>query len=213
VIIISYLDRAFRSIRDAVNTLHRWDAMGVRVIIVGLDIDTGTPMGKLIISILAAVAQFQSDLMSEKNRAVQQHRKRQGFLASGTIPFGFKRASRNKDSQNYKRLVADNEERRLIRRIAQLYESTDLTYDDISDLLEREAAEREGRSVLPRNGLRGTKHKHLPKRRWSFWRCKRAIAAYRNGLVPPPTDEPLPPEWAEREKAKAEKLGPDPMDP
>ncbi len=61
------LDRAFRSAIECLNTLADWQARGVDFVCVSQpEIDTTTPIGKLLLTVLAAVAEFERDLIRER---------------------------------------------------------------------------------------------------------------------------------------------------
>jgi DNA invertase Pin-like site-specific DNA recombinase len=61
------LDRAFRSAIECLNTLEDWRARGVHFVCVSQpEIDTTTPIGRLLLTVLAAVAEFERDLIRER---------------------------------------------------------------------------------------------------------------------------------------------------
>jgi DNA invertase Pin-like site-specific DNA recombinase len=66
VVMFTHLDRGFRNLRDLLERVEIWERIGVRVIFTTMDVDTGTPVGKLIISILGAVAEFVRKSMHER---------------------------------------------------------------------------------------------------------------------------------------------------
>ncbi len=61
------LDRAFRSAIECLNTLADWQARGLHFVCVSQpEIDTTTPIGRLLLTVLAAVAEFEKDLIRER---------------------------------------------------------------------------------------------------------------------------------------------------
>ena len=61
------LDRAFRSVRECVNTVHDWFDHGIAFKSLREDIiDTSTSQGKFILHIIAAVAELESATISER---------------------------------------------------------------------------------------------------------------------------------------------------
>lgn len=60
------LDRAFRSVSDMHNCLSEWDGRGIRFASITQPVDTGTPTGKLLTTVLGAVAEFERDLTTER---------------------------------------------------------------------------------------------------------------------------------------------------
>ena len=71
------LDRFGRSVRQLVDNIATLDRRGIRFVAPSQSIDTDekSPTGRLIVNILAAVAEFERDLNSERVRAgIQQHK-------------------------------------------------------------------------------------------------------------------------------------------
>lgn len=74
------LDRAFRSVIDCATTLQELASMGVRFIAItqGLDTDRANPTSQLMLHILAAVAEFERSLITERVRAGMAEAKKKG---------------------------------------------------------------------------------------------------------------------------------------
>jgi len=69
-ILVTELTRWGRSMLDLVHTLHDLQAWGVSLIAqTGLQFDMATPQGKLIASLMAALAEFERDLLRERVRS------------------------------------------------------------------------------------------------------------------------------------------------
>lgn len=66
--VILDLDRAYRSAKDALNELDRLHARGVDIQIANLNVDTATPFGKVIYTIISALAEFERDMLSERTK-------------------------------------------------------------------------------------------------------------------------------------------------
>lgn len=77
-VIVWKLDRFGRSVIDLLKRLEQLDAMGVRFKSLTEAIDTSTPIGRLLLMVLGAVAQFERELISERTSRGMQHRKTQG---------------------------------------------------------------------------------------------------------------------------------------
>src|SRR5437899_4371534 len=61
------LDRAWRSTIECLNTLKDWEARGVGFVCVSQpELDTTTPIGRLLMTVLASVAEFERDLIRER---------------------------------------------------------------------------------------------------------------------------------------------------
>ena len=73
------LDRAFRSVREAVNTLGELAERGVDFAAATQEsIDTTTPTGRLLLHVLASVAEFERSLIAERVSAGLDRARRQG---------------------------------------------------------------------------------------------------------------------------------------
>ncbi len=59
-------DRFARSTRHLVTALEQFNALGVDFISLSESIDTGTPMGKMVFTVLAAVAELELSLIRER---------------------------------------------------------------------------------------------------------------------------------------------------
>lgn len=70
VVLVTELTRWGRSMIDLFNTLNELQARHVSLIAqTGLQFDLGTPQGKLIASLMAALAEFERDLLRERVRS------------------------------------------------------------------------------------------------------------------------------------------------
>lgn len=68
VVIVYKLDRMFRSTRELLDTLASLDAWGVKFVSCTEPIDTASPAGKLLTTILAAIGEFERELIRERTR-------------------------------------------------------------------------------------------------------------------------------------------------
>jgi DNA invertase Pin-like site-specific DNA recombinase len=78
VIVVTKLDRFARSTRDLLNMLHDLEQCGVGFRSLGDTIDTTTPAGRLMLQMLAAIAQFERDMIAERCRAGLARAKSEG---------------------------------------------------------------------------------------------------------------------------------------
>lgn len=69
VVLVWRYDRFARSTQALVNALKEFHSLGVDFISYQENVDTTTPQGELIFSIMASIAQFESALISERVRA------------------------------------------------------------------------------------------------------------------------------------------------
>lgn len=66
LVLVTKLDRAFRSAKDTYDALSYLDQHGVGFIATTQPVDTSTSTGKLILGVLAAVAEFERELIRER---------------------------------------------------------------------------------------------------------------------------------------------------
>jgi len=79
-VVVWKLDRFGRSIMDLLTRLEKLDAMGVRFRSLTEAVDTGSAIGRLLLHVLGAVAQFERELIAERTRRGMQHRKENGAV-------------------------------------------------------------------------------------------------------------------------------------
>ena len=68
VLVVTKLDRLARSIRDLCGIVDRLTAKGVSLRILGMGLDTATANGRLMLNVLGSVAQFEREVMLERQR-------------------------------------------------------------------------------------------------------------------------------------------------
>lgn len=90
-IVITKLDRGFRSASDCLNNVEAWERQKVALHILnlgGTTIDTGTPTGKFFITVMAGAAELERNMIRERCNEGRKIRKAQGCRL-GEIPFGY----------------------------------------------------------------------------------------------------------------------------
>ncbi len=81
ILIVWKLDRLGRSVREVLGTFHDLEQRGVQIkVLTQRDLDTTTTMGRLLITIMAAVAEMERDLSRERSMAGLAAAKAQGRL-------------------------------------------------------------------------------------------------------------------------------------
>ena len=66
--VVTKLDRLARSVPDMWRLVHQLQAKDVALRIVNMGIDTNTPTGKLMLNVLGGVAEFEREMMLERQR-------------------------------------------------------------------------------------------------------------------------------------------------
>src|SRR5437899_9416244 len=69
VVVVAAFDRLGRSVRHLVETLELFRHLGVEFISLREQIDTGSPLGQAVFTIIAAIAQLERSLIAERVRA------------------------------------------------------------------------------------------------------------------------------------------------
>jgi len=114
-IVIPKLDRAFRSLRDFCVQYEDWQKRGIILHVLNLGIDFSNPAGravaKLVVSILASFAEFESKMIGERTKAGMDVLRKQGKRIAGTRNLGYHIAKDGKLSPN-------EDDREIMREIA-----------------------------------------------------------------------------------------------
>lgn len=77
-LVVWKLDRVGRNLMDLLTFMQRLDAMGVGFVSLQDTIDTSTPIGRCMLALLGAFAQFERDLIVERTRAGVRRAKERG---------------------------------------------------------------------------------------------------------------------------------------
>lgn len=67
-LVVTKLDRLARSIGDMVRITEELERKGVTLKILAMNLDTSTPTGKLLLNLVGSVAQFEREIMLERQR-------------------------------------------------------------------------------------------------------------------------------------------------
>ena len=78
VVLVFKLDRAFRSVKHMHDTLSVWELVGVSFKSSREQFDTSTALGRLLMNLLAALAEFELELIRERVKAGMDRARRQG---------------------------------------------------------------------------------------------------------------------------------------
>lgn len=87
LVLVWRLDRFARSTRDLLGALESFNEWGVQFVSLREGIDTSTPTGKLVFTVVAALAEFERELIRERVRAGMSAAKRRG-VQIGRKPIG-----------------------------------------------------------------------------------------------------------------------------
>lgn len=90
-LLVPKLDRAFRSARDALTVIDDLKKRGVLLYLLDLGSEpvTGNGISALVVTILAAVAEFERELIQERVKDVKASMRKGGRYLGGSRPFGW----------------------------------------------------------------------------------------------------------------------------
>lgn len=98
IVVLTKLDRAFRSTVDCILTVEKLRAAGKVIVFLDLSIDSSTPAGMLCLTMLAAFASFERQRIGERITEALGEVKAQGRKI-GPAGFGFRNLARMVDGR------------------------------------------------------------------------------------------------------------------
>lgn len=113
VLVVYSLSRLARSTKDTLAIADRLERAGADLASLSEKIDTTSAAGKMVFRMLAVLAEFERDLVSERTVCAMAHKRSKGERV-GNLPYGFDLAD------DGVRLVANADEQRVLALIAQL---------------------------------------------------------------------------------------------
>jgi len=113
VVVVHRFDRFSRSQRDFLNLLHALEERGVAFASVSQQLDTSTPMGRCMLSVITAFAQMEREVIAERTRDKVRAARRKGLWTGGRPVLGYDVVD--------KRLVVNEDEAERVRAIFELY--------------------------------------------------------------------------------------------
>jgi site-specific DNA recombinase len=108
-IVVLKLDRLSRSTVNGVMTIEEISNLNGTLSLLDFNLDTNTPMGKLVLSNLLSFAQFEREMITERVKSSLKHKKQNLKVYSKITPYGFIR--KDKD------LIVDKEKVKQIKEI------------------------------------------------------------------------------------------------
>ncbi len=78
VVLVFKLDRGFRSVKHMHDTLAAWEMVGVSFKSLREQFDTSTALGRLLLNLLASLAEFELEMIRERVKAGMDRARRQG---------------------------------------------------------------------------------------------------------------------------------------
>ena len=91
-VIVAKLDRLTRSVKDLSALLELFEKKKVALVSVAESLDTGSAAGRLVITIMGAVSQWDREAIGERTRDALRHKRSKGERV-GNIEYGFRLAA------------------------------------------------------------------------------------------------------------------------
>lgn len=145
-VIFSKLDRGFRNTVDCLRSLAQWHERGVTVHFIDLQLDTSTAMGKMMLTILAALAEWESARKSERTREALAIKRMNGERIGCDPPYGLKVKPMTNGPD---KVVKDKRRLALCRWSWLLRKKTGWGGEKIANHIEKILAARENRKYKP----------------------------------------------------------------
>ena len=135
IVVSPKLDRCFRSALDALSTISDFKARGIHLWLLDLGGDcSGNGISELMLTVLAAVAQFERTRLAERILDAKGELRRTGRHQGGTRPFGWRLGPVN-GKGTAPALVPDPAEQKALRDIVRLREDEGRTLMAVKALM------------------------------------------------------------------------------
>lgn len=115
-IVWAKLDRAFRSVIDAAQTMQLLAHKEVSFNSLDLGLDTGSPIGRCVFTILTAFAELEVEFIRQRTRDSIREKRKAGKPHGRHAPIGWKKCGKGKDSY----YMPDYAEREVVMRMLAL---------------------------------------------------------------------------------------------
>ena len=90
VLVVYSLSRLARSVKDTIAIGERLDKQGANLVSLSESLDTTTAGGRMLFKLLAVMAEFERDLVSERTKMAMAHKRSKHEHTGGRVPYGYK---------------------------------------------------------------------------------------------------------------------------
>lgn len=132
-VLVFKLSRFGRNAADILRSLQTLNDFGINLVSVSESIDSSTQGGRLTLAILSAVAEMERENITVQFMAGKLQKILNGDWSGGSVPYGY----RNIDHK----LVIDDYEAEVIRKVFELYGLEESTATSVADLLNQSSYE------------------------------------------------------------------------
>ncbi len=148
VLVVYSLSRLARSTRDTLAIAERLEKGNADLASLSERIDTTTAAGRMVFRLLAVLAEFERDQISERTTTAMSHKKRNGERV-GKVPFGYDLAA------DGVRLIPNAAEQEVIRLVNELHAAGESMRQIAAELTRRQIATKDGRSEWKHSTIQG----------------------------------------------------------
>ncbi|MHB8433257.1 MAG: recombinase family protein [Candidatus Tyrphobacter sp.] len=138
-VLVCKLDRLTRSLRDMLDLVDLCDRTETRLVSASESLDTGSAIGRMVLQVVSAFAEFERGMVSERTSAALDFKRSQRQVY-GAVPFGYRR-----DGEMLVAVPAEQEALADMRRM----HSEGATYRAIGEMLETRGVQPRGRRWYP----------------------------------------------------------------
>lgn len=115
-VIVYKIDRLVRRLKGLNELVELFNQYDVRLISVNEQVDTTTANGRFFLNAIIMIAEWEQDTISERTNDGLTEGAEQGYFMLGQTPFGYEKY----DVGSHKKLRVHNEQKRVIRKMADL---------------------------------------------------------------------------------------------
>ena len=134
-VLVFKLSRFGRNARDVLNSLEFIMKYGVHLMCVEDGLDSSTSMGKMMITILGAVAELERENIIAQSLLGREEKAKSGGWNGGFAPYGYRLDKSEGDGKG--KLVAVEEQREVVKLIYDMFLNRNMGYTAISGYLNR----------------------------------------------------------------------------
>jgi putative DNA-invertase from lambdoid prophage Rac len=118
-VVVWSLDRAFRNTAECLTTIEAWTARGITLHLCnfgGQAIDTSSAVGKLFLTVVAGVAEFERNVNGERTALAMRHKISKREYVGGEARYGWRVVGRDLAVPGSGHLVQDDHDQAVIAR-------------------------------------------------------------------------------------------------
>jgi len=119
-LVVYSLSRLARSVKDTISITERLAGCGADLVSLTENIDTTSAAGKMVYRMLAVLAEFERDLVSERTKAALGFKRANGEKTGGDVPYGYQAVEAPRRGRAVKVLEPEPKEQKAIALACQL---------------------------------------------------------------------------------------------